>query len=110
MINCCAGAFDIDVTAWGGATYLAIASYRTSSSFATLSQVFQLDSSEQSFTLVQEIATFGATDVSFFTIGAVQFLAVANSRNDLGYLFISSVCRLPIHLSSQLRNFRNVFE
>ena len=76
------GAWDWQFFTIGNSSYLAVANRHNGSSFNIDSQIYKFDSTAHAFQPFQTIATRGATDWEFFTIGNGSYLAVANAQDD----------------------------
>ncbi|XP_041464132.1 adhesion G-protein coupled receptor V1-like [Lytechinus variegatus] len=96
------GASAVDSFSINGNQYLAVANYYDSSlaSYEIMSVVYEWQGGN--LVQVQQISTQGATDIQAFTVGSNAYLAVANSRNDVGNTEIDSVWRKRIYQWSSL--------
>ncbi|XP_071506649.1 adhesion G-protein coupled receptor V1-like [Diadema antillarum] len=85
------GASAVDGFSISGNSYLAVANYYDSSlaSYEITSMVYEWQAG--SLVPLQQIATSGATDIRAFSIGSNSYLAIANSRNNVGNADIDSV-------------------
>ena len=73
------GAYDWEHLAVGNDHYLAVAKYRSGSSYQTPSVVYRFNHTSAKFEEYQEIDTIGAYDWESFTVDSVHYLAVANA-------------------------------
>jgi hypothetical protein len=102
------GASDWEFFTIGSQSYLAVANSRDGSSsssiFAVNSMIYRFDGS--SFILFQSIATMGAVDWEFFTIGNQSFLALANNYDGSSHSINSIIYRFD---GSNFAPFQSVF-
>lgn len=78
------GGNDFEFFTVGSEAYLAVANGYDGTTTAVNSQIYRWEGAGIGFVWHQDIATSGAGDWQFFTIGNEAYLAVANARNDVG--------------------------
>jgi hypothetical protein len=92
------GAFDWEYFSIAGTHFLALANYSVGNNYDGTydlnSKVYKWDAGTEEFSLQQEIATHGANDWEYFTIGKNIFLAAANCFNDETYDINSMIYRV----------------
>ena len=72
------GCADMEYFKTGDQHYLAVANYRTRTSFRQNSVIYQWSLNQEKFVVFQSIETFGAHSFNFFEITNEQFLAISN--------------------------------
>jgi len=79
-----------------GVPFLAVANHATTlgNSFQTDSHIHQWNGTAFDIENPYSLATIGAIDMEYFTIGTEQFLAVANHRDGTNYSLLSTIYKI----------------